>query len=61
MPMICLATAHPAKFGEAVGRAIGRAPALPPGLAGLENMPSRCEVVDADMDTIKEFIVRHAV
>ncbi len=61
VPMICLATAHPAKFGEAVGRAIGRPPALPPGLAGLENMPSRCAVVDAEMDTIKEFVVRHAV
>jgi len=60
VPMICLATAHPAKFGEAVGRAIGRPPELPAALAGLTTMASRCTVVDADMDTIKEFIVRHA-
>ncbi len=34
-PLIALATAHPAKFPDAVARATGTAPALPPGLADL--------------------------
>ena len=41
-PMICLATAHPAKFGEAVRKAIGHEPELPPALAGLKEEDSRC-------------------
>ena len=48
-PVVCLATAHPAKFGAAVTRAIGREPALPPALADLESRESRCAVLDADI------------
>ena len=34
-PMVSLATAHPAKFPDAIERAIGIRPALPPRLAAL--------------------------
>jgi len=60
-PMVCLATAHPAKFGEAVRRAIGREPELPPALAVLEGLPSRCEVLDADAALVRDFVQRHAL
>ena len=44
-PMVTLATAHPAKFPDAVERAIGVRPALPDRLADLDErapgLPSR--------------------
>jgi threonine synthase len=61
VPMICLATAHPAKFPEAVFQAIGRYPERPASLAGLEERPRRCEAIDADTSTIKQFVARHAL
>jgi threonine synthase len=53
---VCLATAHPAKFGEAVERATGFAPPCPEALAGIDKLPTRCEVLDADEDSIRDFI-----
>ena len=44
-PVVALATAHPAKFPDAVERATGAAPALPPHLADLmerDGARSRC-------------------
>lgn len=60
-PVICLATAHPAKFGDAVTRAIGSEPPLPPALANLTNRESRCEVLDADRGVIRDFIAAHGL
>ncbi len=59
-PVVCLATAHPAKFGAAVTQAIGREPALPPALADLHNKENRCELLDADTDQIRAFIEKNA-
>lgn len=53
---ICLATAHPAKFGDAVFKATGQNPPLPPSLQGIENLPSRCSAMDADLQLIKNFV-----
>ena len=61
IPVVCLATAHPAKFGDAVLNAIGKAPDLPVGLQGLEKKESRCEVVDTDIKAVKAFIVNNAL
>ncbi|MDA8165098.1 MAG: threonine synthase [Desulfobacteraceae bacterium] len=61
VPMVCLATAHPAKFGEAVTRAIGRPPELPPALAGLDKLEARCEVLPAEVEAVKSFIERRAI
>ena len=44
-PLVALATAHPAKFPEAVERATGISPALPPALADLHERPERSERV----------------
>jgi threonine synthase len=61
IPVVCLATAHPAKFGEAVLKAIGKTPDLPPGLQGLEDKESRCEVLDPDIKTVQDFITNNAL
>lgn len=60
-PVVCLATAHPAKFGQAVGKAIGQDVELPPALAGLAQLPSRCEVMDADLGHIRAYISENAL
>jgi threonine synthase len=61
VPVVCLATAHPAKFGAAVTKAIGKPPELPPELQGLADKKSRCEVLDPDVRTVKDYIARHAL
>ena len=57
---ICLATAHPAKFGEAVEKATGAPPPLPPSITALAELPTRCDVMDVDLDKVREFIVANA-
>jgi threonine synthase len=61
IPVVCLATAHPAKFGDAVIKAIGKAPDLPPGLQGLENMESRCKVLDPHIEAVQDYIANNAL
>ena len=60
VPMICLATAHPAKFSSAVEQAIGQAAPVPPALAGILEAESRCSLMDADSNQIMDFIKKHA-
>ena len=55
-PMICLATAHPAKFPDAVERATGVRPALPPPLADLLQRPERVNRLPNDLAAVKEFV-----
>ena len=59
-PLVALATAHPAKFPEAVERATGISPALPPALADLLERPERTERVAADADAVKRLVERVA-
>jgi threonine synthase len=61
VPVICLATAHPAKFGAAVTQAIGKPPETPPELKGLEDKESRCEVLDPDVKTVQDYIAHRAL
>ena len=58
--VICLATAHPAKFPETVNAAIGAEVALHPALQALEGRESRTTHLPASIDAIKAFIVNHA-
>jgi threonine synthase len=58
---VCLATAHPAKFGDAVEKATGIAPPYPEALTGIEKLPTRCAVLDADQTAIREFIEEKAL
>jgi threonine synthase len=57
-PMVCLATAHPAKFPDAVEEATGVRPALPDALADLFDLPERYEVLPNDVATVRAFIDR---
>lgn len=61
LPLICLATAHPAKFEEAVITATGLPPERPTSLAGIEGLPSRCEVLEADLAQVKTFFEKLAL
>ena len=57
--LVCLETALPAKFAATVREAIGLDPDAPPGYEGLERLPQRVEVMDADAQAVKQFIARH--
>jgi threonine synthase len=56
VPMVALATAHPAKFPEAVEKATGVTPKLPPHLADLMTRPERCSELDNDLVVVEDFI-----
>ena len=56
VPTVALATAHPAKFPEAVERAIGRRPPLPDALAEQAERPERAERMANDLSCLKTFI-----
>ncbi len=58
---VCLATAHPAKFGDAVKTATGEDVELPSGLNGLESLPSRCETMGAELADIRAFVEAKAI
>ena len=53
---VCLATAHPAKFGDAVRQAIGVEAEPPPSLQGLMDKETRCALLPADSQAIKAFM-----
>jgi threonine synthase len=59
IPLVCLETALPAKFAASIREALGRDPDVPPGYEGLERLPQRVEVMDADVAAVKAYIVRH--
>jgi len=58
--LVCLATAHPAKFVEAVREAIGREAPPPPSLQGLMEKEARCVELDASADAVEGHI-RHTL
>jgi threonine synthase len=53
---VVLATAHPAKFNEAVHAAIGHEATPPPSLQGLLDKETRCAELNADPGSIADFI-----
>ncbi len=55
-PMITLATAHPAKFPDAVERATGVRPPLPPHMADLFDKPERMTRVPNDLAVIEALV-----
>jgi threonine synthase len=56
MPMVVLGTAHPAKFPDAVEKAIGLRPALPAHLADLMARPERLVRLPNDQGEVERFI-----
>ncbi|MGE4566248.1 MAG: threonine synthase, partial [Acidimicrobiales bacterium] len=55
-PMVALATAHPAKFPDAVEAATGQRPPLPPHLADLFERSERCSSLPNDLATVQAFV-----
>jgi threonine synthase len=59
-PVVALATAHPAKFPDAIERAIGLRPALPPRLAAMMEAQERFTVLPNDETRVAGFIADRA-
>jgi threonine synthase len=55
-PTVVLATAHPAKFPDAVERATGLRPALPAHLTDLLQRPERTAAVPNDLAAVQAFV-----
>ncbi len=56
VPIVALATAHPAKFPDAVEAAIGVRPELPAHLADLLDRPERFDTLPNDLDALKAHV-----
>jgi threonine synthase len=59
-PIITLATAHPAKFPDAVERAIGVRPALPARVGDLFGREERFAEIAGDYATTRDYVLGHA-
>jgi len=58
VPMIVLETALPIKFAATIVEALGHEPDRPAQFAGIEDLPRRVRVMDADAQAIKAFIAQ---
>jgi threonine synthase len=56
VPMITLATAHPAKFPDAVERATGVRPELPAHLSNLFDLPEQSTDLPNDLTSVEAFV-----
>ncbi len=57
-PVVIIATAHPAKFPEAIGRALGRPLPAPEALQTLHQRSEHYQEVPADADHIRDLLLR---
>jgi len=60
VPVVTLATAHPAKFGDAVERATGIRPTLPARIGDLFDREERYDVLPATFDAVTGYIAERA-
>ena len=58
-PMVVLETALPIKFAETIEEALARLPERPARFDGIEDLPKRVQVMDADVGAVKDYIARH--
>lgn len=56
LPLLNIATAHPAKFPEAIFMALGKDIATHPTLEKLKGLPTKCEIIENDVIKVKDFI-----
>ncbi|TAH11982.1 MAG: threonine synthase [Curvibacter sp.] len=56
VPMVVLETAQPIKFAATIVEALGREPERPAKFEGIEALPKRVKVMDADVDAIKALV-----
>ena len=54
--VVCLETALPAKFADTIREALDRDPPRPAGFDGLEDLPQKVVVFDADAGRVKAFV-----
>jgi len=59
-PIVTLATAHPAKFGDAVERATGVRPVLPARVGDLFERAEKYETLPATFEAVTAYIARTA-
>ncbi|WP_116090858.1 threonine synthase [Sphingomonas crusticola] len=60
VPIVTLATAHPAKFPDAVERATGKRPPLPLRVGDLFDRTERYDVLPSDLGAIQSYIAERA-
>lgn len=60
VPVVTLATAHPAKFPEAVERATGQRPSLPGRVGDLFDREEKCSALPGEYDAVCAFVAEHA-
>jgi threonine synthase len=60
VPLVCIETALPAKFGATIREALARDPARPAAYADLEARPQRCARLPNDVERVKAYIAAHA-
>jgi threonine synthase len=60
VPVVTLATAHPAKFRDAVERATGQRPPLPSRVGDLFEREERCVDLPGDFAAIADYVSAHA-
>ena len=60
IPVVTLATAHPAKFGDAVERATGQRPILPARIGDLFEREERLVDLPGGYDAVAEYVSQHA-
>jgi threonine synthase len=56
IPMVVLETALPIKFAETIVEALGREPSRPPKFEGIESLPKKVQLMEADVAAIKALI-----
>ncbi|MDB5689635.1 MAG: threonine synthase [Sphingomonas bacterium] len=61
VPVVTLATAHPAKFPDAVERATGRRPGLPRRVEGLFEREERYDTLPATLQAVEAFVSERAM
>ena len=61
VPVVTLATAHPAKFGDAVERATGQRPILPARIGDLFEREERLVELTGGYDAVAGYVTNHAV
>ncbi len=54
---VSVETAHPAKFPEEIQATIGVTPETPPSLAGLEDRPEKYELLPADYEPFRDWLL----
>jgi threonine synthase len=60
VPVVTLATAHPAKFRDAVEKATGVRPSLPGRVGNLFDREERFELLSGDYGVVRDYVLTHA-